>query len=108
MYTEQDATSFHYYFTSTGWTSKEQGWHHHQKHHHTKLPTPMKDEPTPAKSTDQADMEGKGHNIIRVANTRGATIKVSISKIYRCTRGITRFEKKSYSEDLKIRTLTER
>jgi hypothetical protein len=53
-------------------------------------------------------MEGKGDSIIRVTNTRSATIKVSISKIDRCTRGITRLEKKSYPEDLKIRILTER
>jgi hypothetical protein len=35
----------------------------------------MKDEHTPPKSTDQADMEEKGDNIIRVTNTRGATIR---------------------------------
>jgi hypothetical protein len=74
---------------TTGWASKEQGWHHHQKHHHTKLPTHVKDEPTPFKSTNQADLEGKCDNIIKVINTRGATIKVSISEIDRCTRGIT-------------------
>jgi hypothetical protein len=45
----------------------------------------MKDEPTLPKSTDQAVMEGKGDNIIRVTNTRGATIMVSISKTDRCT-----------------------
>jgi hypothetical protein len=33
--------------------AKEQGWHHHQKHHSTELPTPMKDEPTPPKSSPQ-------------------------------------------------------
>jgi hypothetical protein len=53
-------------------------------------------------------MEGKGDNIIRVTNTRGATIKVSISEINRCTRGITRLKKKSYLEDLKIQTLAKR
>jgi hypothetical protein len=68
----------------------------------------VKDEPTPPKSIDQADIEGKGDNIIRVTYTRGATIKVSIFEIDRCTRGITRLEKKSSPEDLKIRTLTER
>jgi hypothetical protein len=47
-------------------------------------------------------MEGKGDNIIRVTNTRGATIKVSISEIDRCTREIIRLEKKSYLEDLKF------
>jgi hypothetical protein len=70
---------------STSWTSKERWWHHHQKHHYTKLPTPMKDEPTLSNSTNQANMEGKGDNIIKVTNTRGATIKVSISEIDRCT-----------------------
>jgi hypothetical protein len=45
----------------------------------------MKDEPTPPKSTDQADMEEKCDNIIRVTNTRGVAIKVSISEVDRCT-----------------------
>jgi hypothetical protein len=62
----------------------------------------MKDQPTPPKSTDQADIEGKGNNIIRVTNTRGATINASIFEIHRCTRGIIRLEKKSCPEDLKI------
>jgi hypothetical protein len=53
-------------------------------------------------------MEGKGDNIIRVSNIRGATIKVSISKTDRCTRGINKIGKKSYPEDLKIQTLAER
>jgi hypothetical protein len=53
-------------------------------------------------------MEGKGDNIIRVTNTRGATIKISISEIDRCTQGITILEKKSCPEDLKIQTLAER
>jgi uncharacterized protein (DUF2249 family) len=47
-------------------------------------------------------MKEKGDNIIRVTNTRGATIKVFISEIDICTRGITRLEKKSCPEDLKI------
>jgi hypothetical protein len=45
----------------------------------------VKDEPTPPKSIDQADMEGKDDNIIRVTNIRGATINVSISEINKCT-----------------------
>jgi hypothetical protein len=39
-------------------------------------------------------MEGKGDNIIRVSNTRGATIKVSIFEIDRCTRGINKIGEK--------------
>jgi hypothetical protein len=50
-------------------------------------------------------MKGKGDNIIRVTNTRGATIKVSIFEIDRCTRGINKIGEKVLSEDLKIQTL---
>jgi hypothetical protein len=51
----------------------------------------VKDEPTPPKSTGQADMEGKGDNIFRVTNIRGVTIKASIFEIDRCTYNILGF-----------------
>jgi phenylpyruvate tautomerase PptA (4-oxalocrotonate tautomerase family) len=40
-------------------------------------------------------MEGKGDNIIRVSNISGATIKVFISEIERCTWGIKKSGEKS-------------
>jgi hypothetical protein len=46
-------------------------------------------------------MEGKGDNIIRVSNIRGAAIMVSISKTDRCTRGINKIRKKFLSGGLK-------
>jgi hypothetical protein len=46
-------------------------------------------------------MEGKGNNIIRVTNIRGATIKVSISETDRCTRGINKIGEKVLSGGLK-------
>jgi hypothetical protein len=42
------------------------------------------------KFTDQAGMEREGNIIIRVTVTRGATIKVSISKTDKCTQGLNK------------------
>jgi hypothetical protein len=53
-------------------------------------------------------MEREGDIINKVTITRGATIKVPVSETDRCTRGINKTREKSYPEDLKIRTFTER
>jgi hypothetical protein len=46
-------------------------------------------------------MEEKCDNIIRVTNTRGATIKVSISETDRCTQGINKIGEKAMSRGFK-------
>jgi hypothetical protein len=48
-------------------------------------------------ATEQAGMKRKGDNIIRVTITSGATIKVSIYEIDRCTRGINTIGEKLMS-----------
>jgi hypothetical protein len=50
---------------------------------------------------EQAGMKRKCDNIIRVTITSGATIKVSIYKIDRCTRGINTIGEKLLSRGLK-------
>jgi hypothetical protein len=45
--------------------------------------------------------KNKGDNIIRVTNTRGVTIKVSISETDRCTQGINKIGEKVLSRGLK-------
>jgi hypothetical protein len=53
-------------------------------------------------------LERKGDIIIRVTITRGATIKVSISGIDRCTRRMNKTGEEFCPKDLKIRTLAGR
>jgi hypothetical protein len=53
-------------------------------------------------------MKGEGEIIIRITNTRGATIKVAISKTDRCTQGINKIGEKSCPGDLRVRTLAKR
>jgi hypothetical protein len=53
-------------------------------------------------------MKGEGEIIIRITNTRGASIKIAISKTDKCTRGINKIGEKSCPGDLRVQTLAER